>query len=245
MIKINKILKEGFVLQKIKKIFLILTIIITCVSCSEINYELEINKDGSANLAYYLEFDKQLFDTYDEKYQSVIEKAQLTLEQNGFEVKKVEEQDSVKFETRIYINDIKKIDEFPTLIEPITYGQPTVLHSKNLLYETYEFNGKIDLTTYSENKNDLEKDEFIADNLEINFKVKVPTSNVRSNADEVDGEELKWKLKYNQENEVCIKYIIVNYAVIGIICLILFIGVQIFTIKIVKKIIQKRSKNEE
>lgn len=231
-------------MQMIKKIILLLILTILCSSCAKVEYQMEINKDGSGNFTYLLQANKEEFEPYKEKYNAIIENAKIVLEQSGFSVNTYNDDKEVKFEAKIYIDDVKKIDEFATLLKPAIEGTPTISYSKNLFGEKYEINGVIDLTSYSDTKADLEKDELIMNNLDISFKMKIPAVSQTNNANEINEKELTWDLKYNQENIITVRYENPNYVSIITICVILFIGVQFIAIKIVKKIIIIRDKRK-
>ena len=224
-------------MQKIKQIILIIGLILICTSCGNVKYEMEINKDGSANFAYIMELNKSDFEIYQKKYDTTLKHLTSSLEQSGFSINRYDEEEKVKFEAKIYLEDIRKIDEFDTLLSPLQEGQPTISYEKNIFGEQYEINAKIDLTSYSETKKDIERDEIIANNLPIEFNLKIPVKVSESNATIDEGSNLTWKLKYNQENVIAAKYEIINYTTIIILCIILFIVVQFITFKIVKKII--------
>jgi len=231
-------------LQKIKQIILIIGLILICTSCGNVKYEMEINKDGSANFAYIMELNKSDFEIYQKKYDTTLKHLTSSLEQSGFSVNRYDEEETVKIEAKIYLEDVRKIDEFDTLLSPLQEGMPTISYTKNIFGEKYEINAKIDLTSYSETKKDLERDEIIANNLPIEFKLKIPVKITENNATVDEGSNLTWKLRYNQENVITAKYEIINYTPIIILCIILFLVFQCITVIIVRKIMKLKNKSE-
>jgi len=226
-------------LQKIKRILIFAFLIIFCTSCANVTYQLEINKDGSANLIYLLETDKEKFDEYEDKYENVLKVIENELEQNGFSVNKYEAEEKVKFEAKIYLDDINKLEEFNTLIMAGDINKPIVSYSKNLFFERYEINAKIDLKSYSQTERESKNDEIVSESLPINFVLKLPVTPNSHNASKTEENYLIWELAYNQENIITAKYEIINYIAIVVLALLLFAIAEIITIKIVKVIISK------
>ncbi len=231
-----------------KKLLNIAIFVFICsifTSCSDVKYNLEINEDGSANFSYILSVNEDIYEDYASKYKTTLEKLEEELRNAGFSVNESFNNDEKVFEAKLYIDDIKNIDSFNTVLLQAIEGEPIVSYSKNIFLEKYKINAKIDLVDYNAGTRESKNDEYVEENLGVTFNLKVPVSKVSSSNANVDnGNFLTWNLKYNHENTINVEYNIINiYAVAGAIIL-AFILAQIIVILIVMKIIKKRSSEE-
>jgi len=232
-------------LQKIKKLILIVCMLIVCTSCTKVEYSLEIAKDGSANFNYLIEVEEEKYENYKKKYDTTIEMAKKSLKESGFSVNQYLENEMVKLESKMYLTDITKLNEYSTLLNPINSTQPIISHEKNIFFEKYVINGKIDLTNYSENPKDDEKDKLVSESLPITFTIKAPVNVKKTNANENVDKQLTWNLKYDEENIIEVEYVIMNTLSVGIVFFTLFVVIQIITIQVVMKLTMSRKKEED
>lgn len=212
---------------------IMIILLIALTGCVDVNYEVTLNRDGTADVAYVYGFDKatlqQMGTTAEEMTRDMKQNAELseyTVEvysdddMEGFKAKKhIENLSEISLEEVFGTENVKDSEENQFKIE------------KKGLKTLYSQNAKIDLSSM---------DETTASMVTMKYTVKLPTAVGANNADEVskDKKTLTWNLTAGEVNEISFKATELNMVIkiIAIVVLVLLIiGIIIVVIKSVKK----------
>lgn len=198
-----------------------------CTSCIDINYNMAINRDETASIAYGMKLSDEIVDL--RNYSSMIDSIVLELEQNGFEV----ERNDKEIKASKYIEYIFALAEGDTLLKPF---EKSIFTKENKFFsKVYELNANIDLTGYSTTEKEISLDNEIKELANINFNLTLPSKAKQTNATNVDGNNLKWELKYGENNQIYVKYVVADFASIISVFIAVIVFVTIFAVLFKRK----------
>ena len=212
-------------------IILILTIL-TLTGCAEINYEVEVNKDGSGEISYIYGISKEILSKLNVSADEVVSTMKEQAEESSYTVETYEDENIAGFKANKHIGDLNK--DF-SLQE--AFGKEYVKDienngikvEKSFFVTKYSQNAELDLTT-------LNKDE---QEIIMTYQVKLPARLTNSNATEVldNGKTLKWNLKGGEINKIEFVAQEINVLPIVIIvsAVVLIVGVVVTIIIIILK----------
>ena len=133
-------------------IVLILTLI-TLTGCAEINYEVKVNKDGSAEISYIYGISKDVLQKLNVSADDFVSEMKKQAQESEYQVEAYEDEKIAGFKANKHIEDLNK--DF-SLQE--TFGEEYVKDTDNngikfekeLFYTKYSQVAELDLTTLSE-----------------------------------------------------------------------------------------------
>lgn len=214
---------------------LILLVILT--GCVNINQEVTINKNGTADIACIYGFDKSSLQQLGTSAENIIDGIKQKAEENEYEIEAYSDDEVEGFRAKKHVNNLSDISLGEIVGEeyvPNTEENQFKLQKKGLKSE-YSQNAKIDLSYM---------DETTASMITIKYVINLPTKAGDNNANEVsnNGKTLTWNLVAGKINEVNFTATAFNSTAIIIMCVLVALIVLVVVIIILKKV--KKGKNK-
>ena len=212
-----------------KTIGLIIVLILTLVTltgCAQINYEVEVNKDGSGEISYIYGISKEVLGQLNVSADDFVSSMKEQAEESEYQVEAYEDENIAGFKANKHIEDLST--EF-SLQE--AFGEEYVKDTENngikiekgLFVTKYSQVAELDLTTLSEDEQGIT----------MTYQVKLPAKATNNNASEVldNGKTLKWNLTGGEINKIefvaqeinILPIAIIAIVVIAVVALIIFI----------------------
>lgn len=216
-------------------IMIILLIMLT--GCVNVNYEVTLNKDGTADVAYVYGFDKEALEQMGTTAEDMTSDMKQNAEASEYEIETYSEDEVEGFKAKKHVENLADISlEEAFGSENVTdSGENQFKVEKKGLKTVYSQNAKIDLSTM---------DETTASVVTMKYTVNLPVKVGKNNASEVskDGKTLAWNLTAGEVNEINFEASSSNPILIfAIIAILVVIGV----IVVVELTIKKFKKNKE
>ena len=220
-------------------ITMLIIALVTLTGCMNVNYEVKLNEDGSAEISYLLGYDKSFLSsmgvsTEDLKNDETIANMQETVKNEGYTAEQYEDDNTYGFKAVKKVNNIGEFAIEEALLEEGKKAEDSnkISYEKKGLITKYAQNAKVDLTTMLE----YESEESAAminammKQMKMTYKITLPFKAGDNNATTVseDGKTLEWTLKPGEVNEIkfeATKNPIPTYVVIGVAVVVLVIVV--------------------
>lgn len=210
-------------------IVLILTLI-TLTGCAEINYEVEVNKDGSGEISYIYGISKEALQQLNVSADDFVSEMKEQAEESEYQVEAYEDENIAGFKANKHIENLN--EEF-SLQE--AFGEEYVKDTENngikiekgLFFTKYSQVAELDLTTLSEEEQGIT----------MTYQVKLPAKAANSNATEVidNGKTLKWTLIGGELNTIEFVAEEINILPIMVIAIVVILAVALIIFIILKK----------
>ncbi len=224
-----------------KKVLSLVTIVvmmlIVLTGCVELNYEITLNEDGTADISYVYAFEKSTLEQLGTSGEEMTSDMQEKAEESGYTIEEYSDDDVEGFIAKKHIEDLSEIsleDAFGS--EYVTDSEENQIKiEKSTFKTTYSQEASIDLSSM---------DETTASLVTLKYTINLPTSVGDNNADEVseDGKTLTWNLTAGEINEINFEATSSQYAIIVLIIIAIVVIVVIIIIIVKKK---KSNKNVE
>ena len=213
-------------MKKIISLVLVMAMLLFVLTgCVKINYEVTLNENGSADVAFVYAFDKATLESMGASSEDMSKSMEEQSEENGFKIEAYSDEKSDGFRATKHIDNVADV----SLQE--AFGEENVKDSDANKIKIEKKGSK---TVFSQNAEiDLsEMDESYASMLEMKYTVKLPVKADKNNAQEVskDGKTLTWTLKAGEVNKVeftatkgsnnlvIILAVVAALVVLGIVC---------------------------
>lgn len=216
-------------------IVMLLVILISFSGCAKVNYEVEINKDGSGKITYIYGISKEKLGDSKDLVEQFVETMKEQAEENDYTVEIYEDEKNSGF---IANKHIENLSEDFSLEE--VFGEEYVKDTENNkiniekdFWKTKYFqNAKLDLTNLKDT------------NIEMVYRIKLPVNSKINNATErtEDGKTLTWNLKSGEINSVEFVAEETNILPITIITIVVLVAMVLVVLLILKK--KSVTKNE-
>lgn len=215
-------------------IVLLIIILISLTGCAEINYEVEVNKDGSGEISYIYGISKEVLEKFEISADEIVSSMKEQAEESSYTVETYEDEKIAGFKANKHISDLNK--DF-SLQE--AFGEEYVKDTENnginieksLFVTKYFQNAELDLTSLKEEQQ-----------ITMTYQVKLPGKVKTNNANEVlnNGKTLKWTLVGGKINKVEFESVKINILPILIIVVVIAVVVVVVFILLKKKCNKKR-----
>lgn len=225
-------------MRKILSLISIMAILLIALTgCVSVNYEVTLNKDGTADVAYIYGFEKEMLEQLETSAEDMTSDMKENAEESEYEIEMYSDDKIEGFKAKKHIENLADIS-----LEDI-FGEENVKDSEENQIKIEKKGLK---TMYSQKANiDLSSmDESTASIVEMKYVIKLPVKAGKNNASEVseDGKTLTWNLKAGEINEI-------NFEASEsstIICIILVIAVAVIVaiVLIFSKKSKKNSKSD-
>ena len=215
-------------------IMLMLLLFIGLTGCANVNYEINLKKDGSGEVSYIIGYDKNFLNSMQVSVESLKQdnsfddmKKQAT--QEGYEIEVYEDDNTYGFKAHKKVNNIQ--EDFR--ISQYEEDENRICFEKTLFKTSFSQNAKLDLSNLTGKEQQDTITTAVLGQMKISYKIVLPFKVGQNNATTVseDGKTLEWTLKAGQTNEVqftaeqndTFMVICIGIAIIGIIFVIFIV----------------------
>lgn len=231
-------------MKKVLKLFVLLAVmLIILTGCVDVNYEVTINSDGTADVAYIYGFEKEYLEEMETTAEEMTQDMQQNAEISDYTVETYSNDEVEGFKATKHVTDLSQI----SLEE--AFGAEYVSDSEENQIKVEKKGSK---TVYSQ-KADIDltsMDKSMASMVTMKYTIKLPQKAGNNNASEVskDGKTLIWNLKAGEINKIEFEATesgtmdkIIKIVAIALVSLVGVAVVVILIITIVKKTKKKNS----
>lgn len=224
-----------------KKILSLVTImviaLIVLTGCVDLNYEVKLNRNGTADVAYVYGIDKETLSKMGTTAEDLTSEMKQKAETSEYEIEPYSDDKVEGFKAKKHVENLSDI----SLEE--AFGSEYVTDSEENQFKVEKKGSK---TFYSQNaKIDLSNmDSSMASMVTMKYTVKLPTKVGENNASEVskDGKTLTWNLTAGEVNEINFE---ASSSIIGTIITIVIIALVVIGVTVAVVIVVKKSKKEK
>ena len=211
-------------------IIMLIVMLVALTGCAEVNYEVEVHKDGSGEITYIYGVSKNKIGNAPDIVEQFVEAMREQAEESGYTVELYENDDISGFKANKYV---KNLTEDFSLEE--AFGEEYVQDTEN---NKINIENNFWTTTYSQNT-ELDLTNLSSTDVEMTYKIKLPTKVKTSNASEVseDGKVLKWNLTGGELNKI--EFVAEEINILPII-IIAVVAIIIIVVAIVFIILKKK-----
>lgn len=211
----------------LKIIVTLVLMLILLTGCANVNYEVQINDDGSGDISYIIGLNIEELENLGinpkEVYDSDIMKFKDKAEENGYTVEDYKDNTTLGFKATKHCDDITTEDLFGNLFNDmpeVKFNENTKIQKeKGTFKDKYSQQAVVDLTAINKDEDSL------LNRLNIIYKVSLPGKARNNNATNVleGGRILEWKLKPGEINEINFAsknsnaYLMIGLGVFGLI----------------------------
>lgn len=210
---------------------MILMSMIILTGCATIEYNIDLNRDGSGILGFNMLYSNDIISYMGD----AIEESKDDLKTKGFEVEDYKTENQTGYKATKKITDMAEWSKAIKSTNNDGSGEKSNLDVKREGNKLY-INGVLD---FSDNK---EGAAFL-EGIEFTINVKMPFKAIEHNANKYENGILTWKINFTEKNEINLVADVVDYMMLGIIGL--GIIVTIFIAIIVVKGKNKNKNNNE
>ena len=212
-------------MKKVLSIMAIMSMLLLVLTgCMDINYEIALNKDGSADLTLIYAFEKEILEQYGTSSDEMTSEMEEEAKNDGYTVEKYSDDklDGIKITKHFdKASDVSMAELFGDEMKGKNEGIKIEKKGNNTIYSQ---NDEIDLTS-----SDSDSDYDYSSMVKFKYVVKLPVKAGKNNATEVskDGKTLTWELKFGEVNKIefksesgssSLKTILIVVAVVVVLC---------------------------
>lgn len=245
---------------QIISIIAILTVtLITLTGCMNINYEVKLNNDGSAEISYLMGYDKKFLgnmgiSTDTLKNDETMGEAKESVESEGYTTEAYEDDNTYGFRAT---KSVENIENFNIELGLLTEGEQAdennkIKYEKNLLNTKFAQDAKLDLTNMLEDSSEETSSMLntMIKQMKMVYKITLPFKVGNNNATTVseDGKTLEWVLIPGEINEVkfeATKSTVVIYAIMIIVIAGFAVAITLIINKNKNKSVEADTENKE
>lgn len=226
-------------MKKLLSLISVMAILLVALTgCVSVNYEVTLNEDGTADVAYIYGFEKEMLKQLETSAEDMTSDMKENAEESEYEIEVYSDDKIEGFKAKKHIENLSEISMEDA------FGSENVKDSEE---NQIKIEKKAFKTVYSQKANiDLSvMDESTASMVTMKYVIKLPVKVGDNNASEVskDGKTLTWNLKAGEVNEINFKASGNSSVVIIILIIAVAVIVAIALILIFSKKSQKNSKN--
>lgn len=214
--------------KRIGLIIMLIVMLVALTGCAQVNYEVEVHKDGSGDITYIYGVSKDKIGNATDIVEQFVETMKEQAEDGGYTVELYENDEISGFKANKYVENLSKDFSLEEAFgeEYVKDTENNKINIENNFWTTkYLQNTELDLTNLSDT------------NIEMTYKIKLPTKVKTSNASVVleNEKELTWNLKSGEINKVEFVAEEINALPIIIIVVVAIAIVAVVIIIILKK----------
>lgn len=185
-------------MKKVLNLVAIIAILLLVLTgCVQVNYEVTLNENGSADVSFIYGFEKEALEQLGTTADDMTKDMEESSNEDGYTIEKYEDEEIAGFKANKHFDDAAEI----SLVE--VFGEENVTESEGGRIKI-ENNGSS--TVFSQNAEiDLSKmDETTASMMAVKYTIKLPVKATSNNATTVseDGKSLTWELKAGELNKI-------------------------------------------
>lgn len=246
-------------IQIISIIAILAVTLITLTGCMNINYEVKLNNDGSAEISYLMGYDKKFLEnmgisTDTLKNDETMGEAKESVESEGYTTEAYEDDNTYGFRAT---KSVENIENFNIELGLLTEGEQAdennkIKYEKNLLNTKFAQDAKLDLTNMLEDSSEETSAMLntMIKQMKMVYKITLPFKVGNNNATTVseDGKTLEWVLIPGEINEVkfeATKSTVVIYAIMIIVIAGFAVAITLIINKNKNKSVEADTENKE
>lgn len=217
-------------------IIMLIVMLVALTGCAKVNYEVKVNKDGSGEITYIYGVERNKIGNSNDIIEEFVRTMKEQAEKSGYNVELYENDEISGFKANKHIEDINK--DF-SLEE--AFGKEYVKDTEN---NKINIEKSFLITKYSQNT-ELDLTNFSNTNVEMTYKIKLPTKVKISNANSIskNGKELTWNLRGGESYKITFEAEQINIlSIVVIAVVVILIVVAIIFIILKKKHVTKNEK---
>lgn len=222
-------------------IIVLLIVLLTLTGCVNVNYEVEVNKDGSGEISYIYVFSKESLESLQVSAEDMVSSMKEQAEKSEYITEVYEDDKTAGFKASKHINDLSKDFSIQE-----AFGEEYVKESEDEKDNRVIIKNNLFKTTISQNAEiDLTKMKDIATIVTMNYTVKLPIKASSNNASEVskNGKELTWNLTGGEINKI--EYTAVGINLLPIVLIIVVLAIVAFIVYYLLVLRRKTKKSKE
>lgn len=234
--------------KRIGLIIMLIVILLALTGCVNVDYEVEVNKNGSGEISYIYGFSKETLNNLQVSAEDMVESMKEQAEENSYTVEAYENDEISGFKASKHIEDLTK--DF-SLQE--AFGEEYVKDKEN---NGIKIEKGLFITKYSQNAEiDLTSMEDLSGNVKMTYKVKLPANVKINNSNAIEeskdiadlkkilkvreiNKELKWELTAGEINKV--EFVAQGINVLAIIITVIIIAVLVTGITMLLIFLKKK-----
>lgn len=185
-------------MRKVLSLIAVMAILLVALTgCVSVNYEVTLNKDGTADVAYIYGFEKEMLEQLGASAEDMTSDMKANAETSNYQIEAYSDDKIEGFKAKKHIENLSELS-----LED-AFGSENVKDSEENKIKIEKKGSK---TVYSQNASiDLsEMDESTESMVTMKYVIKLPVKVGENNASEVseDGKTLTWNLKAGETNEI-------------------------------------------
>lgn len=213
-------------------IILLILMLIMLTGCAQLNYEVEINKDGSGEISYVFGLSKNINSLVSSE--DAIEEFREQAQEENYQVEAYEDENISGFKASKHIKSLNEEfslqEAFPDYVTDTEENGIKV--EKKLFKNKYSQTAELDLSKVATNY------------ITMTYQIKLPTKVLQTNANEIseDGKTLKWNLTSGEVNKIEFTAEEINILPIILIIVVVVVAVVALIIILKKKHVANKNK---
>ena len=185
-------------MKKVLSLIAVMAILLVALTgCVSVNYEVTLNKDGTADVAYIYGFEKEMLEQLGASAEDMTSDMKANAETSNYQIEAYSDDKVEGFKAKKHIENLSELS-----LED-AFGSENVKDSEENQIKIEKKGSK---TVYSQNASiDLSgMDESTESMVTMKYIIKLPVKVGENNASEVseDGKTLTWNLKAGETNEI-------------------------------------------
>lgn len=185
-------------MKKVLSLIAVMAILLVALTgCVSVNYEVTLNKDGTADVAYIYGFEKEMLEQLGASAEDMTSDMKANAETSNYQIEAYSDDKVEGFKAKKHIENLSELS-----LED-AFGSENVKDSEE---NQIKIEKKGPKTVYSQNASiDLSgMDESTESMVTMKYVIKLPVKVGENNASEVseDGKTLTWNLKAGETNEI-------------------------------------------
>lgn len=185
-------------MKKVLSLIAVMAILLVALTgCVSVNYEVTLNKDGTADVAYIYGFEKEMLEQLGASAEDMTSDMKANAETSNYQIEAYSDDKVEGFKAKKHIENLSELsleDAFGS--ENVKDSEENQIKiEKKGLKTVYSQNASIDLSGMDESTESM---------VIIKYIIKLPVKVGENNASEVseDGKTLTWNLKAGETNEI-------------------------------------------
>ena len=185
-------------MKKVLSLIAVMAILLVALTgCVSVNYEVTLNKDGTADVAYIYGFEKEMLEQLGASAEDMTSDMKANAETSNYQIEAYSDDKVEGFKAKKHIENLSELsleDAFGS--ENVKDSEENQIKiEKKGLKTVYSQNASIDLSGMDESTESM---------VIMKYIIKLPVKVGENNASEVseDGKTLTWNLKAGETNEI-------------------------------------------
>ena len=179
-------------------IAMLLVTLVMLTGCVNINYEVDVNKNGSGEISYIYAFSKESLKSLQVSAEDMVSSMKEQAEKSEYKTEVYEDDEYSVFKASKHVNNLETEFSFQE-----AFGEDYVKENENNKENGIKITNNLFKTKVSQNAEiDLTSMKDITSVVTMKYTVKLPVKIKSNNATEVNGKTLTWNLVGGEVNKI-------------------------------------------